>query len=266
MSETQSDSQLSGKMFLFERPEMMNKEQHGTLGVSRPEKPYNFCANVRAIPVTISEIPAAMKDYPIVFMSKENPIPLAVVGVGSETNLFVDDNGEWEENRYIPGYVRRYPFGVASEAGGDRMAIIIDAAFEGFGPGGETPLFEADGEPSENTRMAIEFCKTFERDRLMSEEFAKRLQPYDIIQGQTAQYTASGQSEPQAFAQYFGVDEQKFSALTDEKFLELRTSGMLAIFYAMMMSLGNWRVLLQRRAKRFNLSEDQVLNQTPLMN
>lgn len=260
MSETQKGPQVSGKLFLFERAELMTKEQHGDLALSAPAKRYEFCSKVRAVPVTISEVPAAMKDYPIVFMSQEQPIPLAILGMIDDVNLFVDEKGDWEESRYVPGYVRRYPFALASEAGGERMAIVIDAAFEGIGPDGEQPLFE-NGEPTEATQAAIEFCKTYERDRLMTDEFTKRLATYDLIQGQTAQYTPQGAGEPQAFAQYFGIDEEKMNALTDEQIIELRKSGMLPILYAMVMSMGNWRMLLQRRARRFGLSETQLLNQ-----
>ena len=106
MSESpQVAPQLSGNMFLFERPELLNKEQHGGLGVDRPEKPFAFCSQIRAVPLTISEIPSAMKDYPVVLMSEEDPIPLAVVGLVDDVNLFVDENGMWEENTYIPGYI-----------------------------------------------------------------------------------------------------------------------------------------------------------------
>lgn len=260
MSETQGQGQLTGKMFLFDQPELMNHETHGTLGLTAPEKRYEFCAKVRAIPITVSEIPAAMKDYPVVLMSEEQPLPLAIVGMIDDVNLFVDPNGEWEDNRYIPGYLRRYPFALASESSGERMAVIIDAAFSGLKPGGDVPLFE-NGEPTENTQAAIEFCKTFEKDRIMTEEFGKRLKDLGIIQNQTAQYTAQGTSEPQAFARYFGIDEEKFNALSDEQILELRKSGMLALMYGMIMSLSNWRMILQRRAKRFGLTEDQLLQQ-----
>ena len=260
MSETEGTPQVSGKLFLFEQPELMTKEQHGDLALSAPSKRYQFCSTARAVPITVSEIPAAMKDYPIVFMSAEKPIPLAITGMIDDVNLFVNEDGEWEDNRYVPGYIRRYPFGIAAEESGERMAIVIDRAFEGLAAGGDAPLFD-NGELTPNTQAAIEFCKTYERDRIMTEEFGKRIAPYDLIQGQTAQYTPQGASEPQAFAQYFSIDEEKFNALSDEQIIELRKSGMLPIIYAMIMSLGNWRILLQRRAKRFGLTETQLLNQ-----
>lgn len=260
MSETQAGPQLTGKMFLFERPELLTKEQHGGLGLVAPEKRYQFCANTRAIPITVGEVPAAMKDYPVVFMSQEQPVLLAVTGLIDEVNLFVDENGNWEENRYIPGYIRRHPFGLATENDGERMAVVLDAGFDGVKDGGERPLFE-NGEPTEVTQSAIDFCKTYERDRALSEEFSKRLADYDLLRPQTAQYTPQGETEPKSFAQYIGIDEERFNALSDEQIVEMRKSGMLPIIHALLMSMGNWRLVLQRRAKRFNLTEEQLLGQ-----
>ncbi len=265
MSETQGmggdqgPPQLTGNMFLFERPELLNKEEHGNLGMTDPGKRFDFCAKARAIPITVTEVPAASKDYPIVFMSKENPILLAVTGLVDDVNLFVDENGNWEENRYIPGYVRRYPFGIANETGSDRMAIVIDRGFNGVSEDGKTPLFN-NGEPSDMTKTAIEFCQAFEQDRLLTEEFAKRLQPFDIIQGQTAHFTPKDSGQQTTFAEYFGIDENKLNGLTDEQYLGLRREGALAVVYALIMSMGNWRMLLQRRSDRFNLTEDKILD------
>lgn len=260
MSETQAGPQLTGKMFLFERPELLTKEQHGGLGLVAPEKRYQFCANVRALPITVGEVPAAMKDYPIVFMSQEQPALLAITGLIDDVNLFVDEKGEWEENRYVPGYVRRHPFGLATESDGERMAVVLDAGFDGVKDGGDQALFE-NGAPTQVTESAIEFCKNYERDRVLTEEFSKRLGAYDLLRPQTAQYTPQGASEPRSFAQYVGIDEQRFNELTDEQIIEMRKSGMLPIVHALLMSLGNWRLILQRRAKRFNLTEDQILQQ-----
>lgn len=259
MSETQGTPQLTGNMFLFERPELLNKEQHGELGMSNPEKRFSFCSKVRAIPITVTEVPAACKDYPIVFMGTENPVLLAVVGLIDEVNLYVDENGNWESGRYIPGYVRRYPFGLANETGSERMAIVLDTAFDGVKPNGEFPLFN-NGEPTDMTQSAIDFCQAFEQDRLLTDEFISRIKPFEIIQGQTAHFTPQGQTEQKTFAEYFGIDENKLNGLTDEQYLSLRREGALAVLYALIMSMGNWRTLLQRRADRFGLTEDKILD------
>jgi len=63
-----------------------------------------------------------------------------------------------------------------------------------------------------------------------------------LIQGQSAQFTPQGASEPKTFAEYFGVDEKRLQELSDEQFLELRKAGLLPLIYAMLMSMSNWRV------------------------
>ena len=259
MSQTTAAApQVSGRMFLFERPELLNREQHGHLGMRRIDKPFAFCAKARAIPLTFSEILTASKHYPIVFTGDKDIVPVAVVGVIEDINLYVDDQGMWEQDAYIPGYIRRYPFALATETGGERVAMVIDMAFPGVTPQGEVALFDK-GEPSEQTRSAIEFCRQYEGDRRTTETLMKQLEAYQLIVGQTAQYTAPGATEAQPFAQYFGVDEQRLNNLHDEKFIELRRSGILPILYGQLMSLGNWRHLLSRRARRFNLTGDAIL-------
>ena len=138
------------------------------------------------------------------------------------------------------------------------MAIVLDAAYVGVEPNGELPLFK-DGEPTELTQSAIDFCQAFEQDRILTDGFLERLKPYDIIQPQSAHFTPEGTTDQKVFAEYFGVDENKLNGLTDEQFLSLRQEGALAIIYALVMSMGNWRMLLQRRADRFGLTEDKIL-------
>ncbi len=263
MSETQMNPQLQGQMFLFEKPELVNKEQHGDLGISQPSKRFAFCANVRAVPITLSEIPAAMKDYPIVFASPEQMLPLAVTGLVDDVNLFVDEEGNWEANRYVPGYIRRYPFGVANETGSDRFAIVIDTAFEGVIKGGDNQLFD-NGEASDVVQQAIEFCKTYEEDRHRTNEFSRLISELNVTKPQTAQFTPQGASEPQNFAQYLGIEDEAIRQLPGEKIVELRDNGILPLIYAMMISMGNWRTLLQRRANRFGLSDQDLM--TPQIN
>ena len=261
MSQTPAIPQISGKMFLYESPELLNPEAHGGLGLQTVEQPFKFAAKARAVPLTVSEIAAASRFYPVVFLTQEQPLPMAVVGLIDEHNLFVDEEGKWDPETYIPGYVRRYPFGIAAENEGQRFAVVIDRAYEGFTYGGEQPLFEG-AEPSAFTQNAIDFTQKYEQDRQMTNRFMEELKRFDVVAGQTAQYTPQNQTgptgEPRPFAQYFGCDENKLKSLPDAQFLEMRQINILPLLYAQLMSLTNWRILVQRRAKRFGLSEESV--------
>ncbi len=257
MSETQP--QLTGKMFLFKEPELLSVEQHGSIGFNPPEERFGFCKKIRGFPINANEVAPAMKHYPVFVVNYDMPMLLAATGVIDDENLFVDEKGAWEPKTYVPAYVRRYPFGIASDSDSDRFAIVIDRAFDGLGEGGEIPLFE-NGEPSENTKKAIDFCQGYERDRFMTKQFCEKLKELELLEGQKANFTAEGSSEEHSFAEYIGVSEQAVKKLTGDQLAELRDNGMLPIVYAMLMSLGNWPLLLQRRAERHKLNGVDVLN------
>jgi hypothetical protein len=259
MSQTQAAGQVSGKMFLYERPELLSREMHGEYGINPPQRPYEFCAKVRAIPLVLGEFGMAARSYPIIFHQTKEMIPLAVVGIIDDINLFVDDNGNWEQEAYCPAYVRRYPFAIASESGGDRLAIVVDMAFPWLAPGGQSPFF-TNGEPTSATQQMIEFCKGYESDRRVTVDMLQQLEGYDLVAPQQAQYQHPSTNETVAFANYFGVDEEKLRNLPDDKFIEMRRSGLLAIVHAQLWSMANWRLLMQRRMTRYNLTIDQVLN------
>lgn len=261
---TASNPNLEGSMFLFTKPALLNKEQHGSLGVSRPERPFAFAEKVRAVPLTISEIPSASRHYPVIFSEKGTALPLAVVGIIDDENLFVNSNGDWDENVYVPGYLRRYPFALASDRASDpqnpRMAMIVDEGYEGIKENSELPFFQNDGEPSDAMKQAMEYCQTYERDRQVTLQFADQLNKFDILAEQVAQFTPDGAAEARPFAKYVGTEEKRLAELSDEQFLELRRSNVLPILYSQLMSMGNWRSLMERRARRHDLKGESVLS------
>lgn len=258
MSQTPATPTITGKMYLFEKPELLTKEQHGELGLDPAPKPFSFCTTARAVPLTVSEIPEASKFYPVVFQSETDLLPIAIIGLNADFNLFVDDNGEWEQYAYVPGYVRRYPFALAAENGSDRMALVFDTAYPGVSKTASRKLFAGD-QLSEFSKQAMEFTRAYENDRRMTEQAMNALKKFDLIQGQTAQYTPPGATEVQTFAQYYGFDETRLRALSDADFLELRKTNLLPIIYSQLMSMANWRNLITRRMRRFKMSEVEAI-------
>ncbi len=58
-----------GSMYLYQKPEYLNREAHDQLGWTMPKAPYAFAANIISVPLVISEIPSAQKFYPIIFQA-----------------------------------------------------------------------------------------------------------------------------------------------------------------------------------------------------
>jgi hypothetical protein len=238
---------LTGSVLFYSQPEPLNKELHGKLGLVRTTNPYRFAAQGHVVPITVTEFGPAALSYPIIFAGDERQ-PLAVTGLNAGQNMFVRDNGAYEIGAYIPAYVRRYPFVLAADEPNGRMIVCIDRNSNLLAEGGDVPLFDAAGEPTEYTKNAISFCDDFENERRRTESFVTLLQELDLMETKEAFFTPTmddgSAGEPQRVAEYFAVSEEKLKALSAEKLAELRDNGALQQIYAHLVSLAGWDRLI----------------------
>ena len=237
-----------GQKLFYRQPELLNHESHGSLGLRMPARPFEFARKSRALPVTLSEIASAQKHYPVVFSDLDNPVPLAVVGSLDDVNLFVDDQGQWEQETYIPAYVRCYPFALAARSN-DEFAVVIDRAAESISDTPEQPFFGADKKVTPETQALIDFCGRYDAETRRTVQFGQRLKELGLLAGQqVTRKKQSGEEEP--VATYVAVDSEKLDALDDAVVRELFGQGYLAGVFAHLFSLENWQVIIDRIAAR----------------
>ena len=62
-----------GSMFLYEKPEVLTLEDHGALGITPLERPFDFAAKIQTVPLVATEIASAQKNYPVIFSNLEKP-------------------------------------------------------------------------------------------------------------------------------------------------------------------------------------------------
>ena len=239
---------VEGKLFLYEQPEMLAREDHMGLGVSPVEAPFANTRNARAIPITLTEFTTAQRDYPIIFTSLEQPVPLAIVGVVEDDNLFLDQNDQWLPHTYIPAYLRAYPFAFAQH-GEDQLAVVIDRAAKTVSDQPKFPFFDGD-ELSEHTEKMTEFAARYISERKRTEEFCKRLVELDLLSAQHVTHTPPNAENPEVVSNYVGINGEKLSALDKDTVFDLHTTGQLAAMYAQIQSADNWTDLIQRRARK----------------
>lgn len=252
--------QLSGNVPMYSKPEPLNPEQHGDLGMVSSDAPFAFAFAANAVPVQVTEFGPASLSYPVIFAGSDRT-PLAVMSVRPNENLFVTE-GRFDPEAYIPAFIRRYPFVVASNPGDDRVIVCIDvdAHFLSKG-GGDVKLFE-NGEPTDYTKNAIAFCENFETERQRTDHFVQLLKDLDLLaeRKQTIQPNNEDGTPGEVIevADYFAVSEEKLRELPPEKLAELRDTGALPQIYAHLNSLLNWDRLVTRTIVR--------MPQTPVAN
>lgn len=239
---------LSGKMFLYEKPELLNAEEHGSMGFTPAEKPFDFVKAVRAIPLTMVEIGTAQRHYPIIFSSLKDPVPLAVVGILEDVNLFVDEKGEWDPMCYVPTYLRCYPFTFAVEKSG-QLAVVVDRDAQSVTESPQFPFF-VNGEISEHTDALMQLCAQYEQERRRTQEFCKKLVELDLLVMLSAMHTPDGSDGQQSMADYAGIDAQKLNDLPKDVIYDMHQAGFLSASYLHLYSLENWRHLMARRVEQ----------------
>jgi hypothetical protein len=243
-------AELSGDVLFYVQPEPLSKEAHEGLGIRSLEHPYAFTAKSHLVPLTVTEFGPAALCYPVIFVGQDKT-PVAVMGVNSNENLFVDDKGQFQQDCYLPAYVRRYPFVLANDAKAQRMIVCIDRKAPMVTDRPEAAFFEK-GELSDYTKGAIEFCNNFESEVQRTLSFVGLLNELDLFERKEARYTPTDGSttQSQLVAEYQGVSETKLNALSADKLKELRDNGALAQIYSHLVSLMGWERLIVKAMLR----------------
>ena len=252
MAEKQQTS-ISGNVMFYEKPVPLNKDQHKGYGVTPVSKPFEFMASAHYVPLTATEFTAAAASYPIIFAGEERS-PLAVMGIRSEENLFVDENGQFNVDFYMPAFARRYPFVLAGDEANDRYVVCVDEGARCVTKDNPAQIFFNNGELSPFTQEAFEFLQKFERDRQATANMVEELKKLDLFepkdmhfQGQNAD---GSPAERQKIADYFAISEDKVRNLPADTLKSLTERGILAVIQSHLISLGNWQRLVNMTLRR----------------
>jgi hypothetical protein len=234
------------EMMFYERVVALNDQTHAKLKL-RPAASFSYAAKTNSVPLLVSEFFDAAREYPIVFTRGETGlVPAALLGLREAENLYVDTHGKWDA-RYVPAFVRRYPF-VPGKGTQGELLVCIDEASPCFGIKEGEPLF-LEGKPSAQLEHAMKFLTEFHQGAAATEQMGRRLQELGLLRqaDSLAQLNDGSQFRLNGLSV---VDETKLRALDRDVVQELFANSTLAVVYAHLMSLGNLGMLADRLSKR----------------
>jgi len=192
------------------------------------------------------------KFYPVVFTRTQDQevVPVAILGLRNNENLFVDQEGHWKEGAYVPAFFRRYPFILASNVGQDgSFAVCVDSEYEGFGKEDGMALFDEKGNMTDEFKKAIDFLRNYQAQYTSTKDMVDILEQSKLFKDVSANITLPA-GEKLGFARLMMVDEMAMLNLEDEKVLDLFRRGYLAWVYAHLYSLSNFRSLMNLATKQ----------------
>jgi hypothetical protein len=224
----------------------LNREQHAGLGL-RADCSYAWCAQLNSVYLGAQEIQRAALDYPVVFVrdnAKGEYFPAAVFGLRNNENLYVDAQGRWRPDHYVPAYVRRHPFCIAELPQPDgkepQRLICVEEQWLAASP---QPYFDARGEPTPAWKPMLELIEALEGVRTQTRGFARRLDAFGLlVPFDAVAMPASG--APLRLQGMHRVDEEKLKTLGERELRTLMRRNELRAVYAHLLSLENFAKLM----------------------
>jgi hypothetical protein len=152
-------------------------------------------------------------EYSIVFVgSEESPAPVVLLGMKQEENLYLEDGHRWKA-RYIPAFVRRYPFVFAKGTEANTYTLCIDESHGGWNQQGRGEvLFDGEGKGTQFLDGMLKFVTDVQREIARTTAFCEKLKQLDLLDAMAARFKLpSGQdSEVKGF---MAVNREKLSTL-----------------------------------------------------
>jgi hypothetical protein len=232
----------------------LDRVKHAQLHLVTPNS-FEFAKSTNIIPILVSELDEVISEFPVVFIpsGKGEFILAAIADLRKDNNLFVK-NGVWQ-GRYIPAFVRRYPFitiGKPEDVG--QFMIGIDEAAGCFktdvkklAVNQEAHLLFDGEKPGKMLNSLIPFLQQFHVDNVSTIAFCKKVADLGLITASSIKTKGKDGSEYQL--QGVGlIDEAKLKKLDQEIIYDLFKTGALPQIYRQQFSLRNCGVLAEKLA------------------
>ena len=241
MSEVQAAPPKAMPLF-YKRVVGVNPNGHGELKLDRSPG-YGFAAGAQSVPIGLGEFETVAQFYPIVFTTGPTPTPVVLLGLREGQNLFVNADGRWRADTYIPAYVRAFPFIFVEDPKTENVYVGMEPDAACLRVDAGEPMFEA-GKPSKTLTEAIQFC-TAVRDNLNAARvFAQGLSEAGLLTEEeaTITFTAGGAARIRGFKI---IHSDTLSKVDDATFLDWRARGWLNPVYGHLFSAGRWARLIE---------------------
>ena len=215
---------------------------------SRSSDKAPFLVDAHAIPITIDEFISVGRFCPIIFSVGETSVPLALMGLNEGVNVFVNDEGKFDQPVYLPAYIRRYPFLLAKLTPDTQdLSLCFDPTCDIVGDFSEGELLFDDNQPSQATQNALNFCESFEQAGQKTSAFIEELQKHELLMDGEVAIQQEGFEQPFIYRGFQMINQEKLGEMRGDVLRTWNQNGMLPIIHAHIFSLELMRDIFARQ-------------------
>ena len=242
---TNQGAKMTKQLLIYESATPITPARHAGHSVEVGGS-YAFSAGVNAVPLMAVEILRAATEYAVVFTGVgDDVIPAVVLGVKGEQNLYLAPDGHWNA-KYIPAFIRRYPFVFAASADNKTLTLCIDESYPGLNTEGRGQrFFTADNRPTPYVEQVLTFLKEYQAQFLRTQAFGRRLQEFGLLEPMQAKVTTPGGAQL-SLTGFMAASRAKLRELPAEKLAQLAKTDELELLYLHLYSLRNFNEVKDR--------------------
>jgi len=233
---------------------LLSNEQHQDVRVdTRASLEFGDLVN-RAVLLS-SEFNEAHKAFPILLFGDGGGEKLsahAILGFDVDENLFIDDE-TWVSS-YVPASIARGPFSLGYVRKEDEpgeladVNIMIDEDHPRLGTDGQAVFLELGGE-SPYLRDVRNNLRTIDLGMRADAVFYPLLIEMDLLEQVNIRITVDDERQYE-FAEYFTIDQETLSALTEAQLTRLNQAGALGLVFFLISSISNFQRLIELKNDR----------------
>lgn len=236
---------MSTQMLIYETAMPVSSRRHGQWSLEAGGS-YAFSSKVNSVPLMAVEFPPAASEYAIVFASAGDTImPVVILGMRGNENVYLDAEGGWQA-KYIPAFIRRYPFIFSSSPDNKTLTLCIDEAYQGFNQDGRGErLFNDDGKPTAYVDNVLTFLQNYQTQFQRTQAFCRKLKELDLLESMQASITLPS-GEKLALTGFMAVDRKRLKALSGDALSDLTKTDELELIYLHLESIRNFSNMRDR--------------------
>lgn len=241
---------MTKQLMIYDNIQPVTSDKHRNYAVN--VQSHDFASELTSVPLLATEIPFASAEYPVIFSAPNEEgehTPLAVVGVSQGENLMLNEKNQFDA-RYIPAFIRRYPFVFAGTKESETLTLCVDEDSKALVPDGSSGnrLFDDNGEQTEFLKEMLKFLQDYQQRAEMTKVFCRKLKELDLLEPMQANIEFRNNADSNmSIKGFYTVKREKLKALTDEQALDLFKRDGLELIYAHLNSLSNLNELVERK-------------------